>query len=171
MPQIRYTGINVRGLLTNLTVQKLKLDAWRSCECFHWSVSTGGRSGQITRVRQRAQRHEQTGVDVSEKTTGLLKRCGGGGDYRLVSDRHSFGAPVWNILCDHFEKVWKGFLQKETVAIRVTPRRERKKKKRQRDTQWRRSEGEGVSLYSDHIITHDRKILWFVVAVGDSTES
>lgn len=44
-------------------------------------------------VRQSTQRHEQTGVDVSEENNRSAETRVGG-DYRLVSDRHSFGDPV-----------------------------------------------------------------------------
>lgn len=126
-----------------------------SCEnSTNISACSGSVSGSRSTERSKAR------ADRCRRVGRKQQVCwneGGGGDYRLVSDRHSFGDPVWNILCDHFEKVWKGFSQKEAVAIRVTPRRERKKRKRHSSEEEVKVRRAGVSLYSDHIQAHDRK--------------
>lgn len=106
-----------------------------------------------------------------KKTTGLLKR-GWGGDYRLVSDRHSFGDPVWNILCDHFEKGVKGLLTKGGCG---NPSHTEERKEEEEETlKWRRSEGEAsrrLTVFRPHPSTW-QQVLWFVVvAVGDSPKT
>lgn len=173
--------------LTNLTVQKLKLDTWRSCECSviseqitprvflraskHFKflllspffpvktlqTSVHAPVPSLGHVRQSAQRHEQTGVDVSEENNRSAETREGGG----ITDSSLTGTAL-ETWCETFfattlRKVWKGFSQKEAVAIRVTPRRERKKKKRHSSEEEVKVRRAGVSLYSDHIQAHDSK--------------
>lgn len=141
-----------------------------SCEnSTNISACSGSVSGSRSTERSKAR------ADRCRRVGRKQQVCwneGGGGDYRLVSDRHSFGDLVWNILCDHFEKGVKGLLTKGGCG---NPSHTEERKEEEEETlKWRRSEGEAsrrLTVFRPHPSTW-QQVLWFVVvAVGDSPKT